>query len=486
MLKQRALSATLWSAADIILRQGLQFAVTIILSHLLTPAEFGTIALLALFIGVATVFVDGGFSAALIQRQDVTHTDESTVFWFNLGIGAIVSFALWIAAPAISAFYGKPILIPLIGVMALNVFFGALGTIHATLLTKRLDFRTQMKVGVIATLVSGGVAVWIACIGYGVWALAAQAVVMTFVSTALLWTFNSWRPIWTFSVPSARKLFGFGGYYFASILLEMTFSRLYTLLIGRYYSVRELGYFNNADSLQQMPGGFLAGVFSRVALPMFSAAANNKATLRRGMQLAIHGMMLLNVPMMMGLMALSVPFVQILFGTPWVPAAPILRILCLGALLWPMHVINLKVLMAQGYSHLFFRLEIVKKALGVAMLGVGAIFGVMAIAWSLALFSVLAFTINAYYSGRFLDYGMVRQLRDFAPVLFLSTVMAAVIYAIGAQWTCPPLLKLAVLVPLGAAIFFAMAWIANLQALQDVLALVRSKREMRTDESSMP
>jgi len=476
MLKRRALIATLWSGADVLLRQGLQFCATLVLARLLGPDAFGIIASLALFTGLASLFVDSGLSAALIQRQDVDTVDESTVFWFNLGVGSLFSVALFAIGPTIAAFYRQPVIAPLMSVFALNVLLGAFGTIHATLLTKRLNFRTLTLVGLVATLVSCAIAIWMAWSGFGVWALAAQIIVATAVSTIMLWTCSSWRPAWTFSALSARRLFGFGGYYFASILMEMTFSRLYTLLIGKLYGVRELGYFSNADTVKQMPSGFLAGVLSRVALPMFATAANDKALLTRGMQVAIRGMMLLNLPMMLGLMVLADSFVEAVLGAQWLPSVPILRVLCLGALLWPMHVINLNVLMALGHSRLFFRLEVVKKIIGGLMLIGAAPFGVLTIAWSISVFSLLAFGINAYYSGRLLGYGAVRQLRDFAPILCIAAVMAAIVFAVGSVWHVPALLKLAVLVPLGGAIFFALAGITRLHALREMFALVRSNR----------
>lgn len=473
MLKQRAFQATLWSGADIFLRQALQFTVTIALARLLTPSDFGTIALLALFIGIASALLDGGFSAALIQRQDVDHADESTVFWFNLGIGAVMALCLCAVAPAIASFYGVPVLRPLMVVMALVVFVSALGAIHSTLLAKRLDIRTQMKVGLLATIASGGTAAVMAWKGYGVWALAAQAVVMASVTTSLLWIFNPWRPAWLFSHISVRKLFGFGSYHLASILLEIIYGHLYTILIGKLYSTRELGLYNNAANTQQMPGTFLAGVLARVAFPMFSEAAHDKTKLRRGMQLSIRGMMLLHVPSILGIAALAEPLVRTLFGTQWLPAVPILRVLCLAGLWFPLHVINLHVLMAQGHSRLMFRLEVTKKILGVSLIAAGAFYGVMGIAWSQVVFSVVALAINSHYTRKFLDYGVAAQLRDYAPVLSIAIPMAAVVYAIDFYWHPSPLMGLAVLSLFGALLFFGLAWLFRLDALHDVALLFR-------------
>jgi O-antigen/teichoic acid export membrane protein len=476
MLKDKAISATLWSGADIFLRQGLQFAVTVALARLLSPEEFGTIALLYLFTGIASAFVDSGFSAALIQRQDVTHTDESTVFWFNLAVGALVALGLWTAAPAIALLFSLPILVPLTAVMALNVFLSALGAIHSTLLTKRLDFRTQMKVGVIALVISGIVAIVMAWRGFGVWALAAQTLVATSMTTILLWLFNRWRPALIFSPVSARRLFGFGSYLLASGLLDIIYSRVYTLLIGKFYGVRELGFYNRADSTKQLPTGVLTGILARVAFPIFSSTAHDKAQLRRGVQLALRGMMLINVPMMLGMAALAQPLVLTLFGARWLQAVPLLQVLCLGAVFWPLHVINLNVLMAQGHSHLFFRLEVVKKLLGIALLAVGTFYGVMGIAWSQAIFGALAFAINAHYTKRFLDYGIVAQAHDCLPLTAISLLMALGVGWLDARLQMAPPVKLAALTAVGVALFIFLGWTCRLGALHDGLNLFRPRK----------
>lgn len=476
-MKQQALSATLWSGLEIFLRHGLQFVVVIVLARLLTPDEFGTIALLYIFVGVAGVLADGGFSAALIQRQDVTHVDESTVFWFNLGMGATLALLLWLSAPSIAAFYQQPVLVPLVGVMALNVFITSLGAIHRALLTKQLDFRTQMKVGVLATTLSGGVAIALALQGAGVWALAAQMLCAATITTLALWGLHRWRPALVFSMDSARRLFGFGGYLLAAGLLDVAYTRLYTLLIGRFYSVRELGFYTRADTTQQLPVEAMTNILSRVAFPVFSAAAHDPARLQRGMRLALRGMMFINVPMMLGLAVVAEPFVLTLFGPEWRPAVPILQVLCLAGLFWPLHVINLNVLMAQGYSNLFFRLEVLKKVVGVGLTLVGALYGVMGIAWSQVVFNVLAFGINAHYTRRHLNYGVAQQVLDIYPTLLVGIAMAATVSAVSPHIELGYPIELLTLVILGAAVFSVVALSFNIGPCRDALDMLRQWRK---------
>lgn len=471
-LRARSVSAILWSGLDAFMRQGLQFFVAIALARLLSPEEFGTIALLYLFTGLTSAFIDSGFSAALVQRQDITHVDESTVFWFNLGMGLLFAGLLYLAAPWIADFYGEPILVPLTGVLALSLFINALGGIQQTLLSKRLDFKTSMRIGVVATLASGATAIILAQAGFGIWALAAQTLVASMISTAMLWLLNGWRPLLAFSLHSARRLFEFGGYLMISGLLDVVYNRIYSLLIGKLFGVRDLGLYNRADTTKQIPVEVLSGVLARVAFPIFSAASQDRERLRGGVRHALRGMMLVNVPMMLGLMVTAESALRVVFGEQWRPAAPMLQVLCLAGIFWPLHIINLNVLKAQGHARLFFKLEIAKKIIGTLLLLLGLTQGLMGLAWSQVVFGFLAFLVNAHYTRRFLEYGAWRQFLDFLPILLASAAMAALVHLAGALLDEPPYMILPIQVLLGGAAFFLVAAVLPLRAYQDVLGLL--------------
>lgn len=482
-MKQKALSATLWSGADIFLRQGLQFVVSIILARLLSPEEFGIIALLYLFTGLASIFVDSGFSAALIQKQDITHDDESTVFWFNLAMGALTGIILVLLGPAIAAFYQQPVLVLLINLMALNILVTALGSVHGTLLTKHLDFSSQMKIGAIASVLSGIVAIVMARHGYGIWALAVQTLLASVLNTLLLWYYNAWRPTFVFSIVSAKRLFSYGGFLMFAGMMDVIYSRVYTMLIGKFYGVRELAFYNRADNTKQFPVAILSSILTRVAFPIFSAASGDKNLLRRGVQFAIRGMMLVNIPVMLGLAVVSEQAIQSLFGDNWTAAAPLMQILCVGALFWPLHVINLSVLTAQGHSHLFLYLQVIKNLLGVVFLIVGSFYGVVGIAWSQVFYSIVAFPVNAYYTKRDLDYGVVAQFRDVIPVFLITVPMILVVYFLGEMIHFSPMIELIIMSITGGVIFLGLGWLFKLRALDDALDLIKRMMPNRSISS---
>lgn len=475
MSTSRTRSAVIWSSFDVLLRQGLTFVITVILARMVTPEEFGTIGLLVLFAGVASVFVDSGFSSALIQRQEITHADESTVFWFNLMSGIVIGALLWFSAPWIADFYEVPVLVPLVGVLAFNIMVSASGAIHSTLLTRRLSFKVQLKISGIATGVAGVVAIVMASHGYGLWALAAQTVVASTMTALLLWLLNDWRPAWVFSRESVSKLFGFGGYLMMAGLLDVVYTRLYSVIIGKMYGVADLGFFNRADGARQLPEGILGSVVSRVAFPIFSRAAGDPERIRNGMRLSVRILMFINIPVMLGMSAVAGPMIEAFFGSAWASAAPLLSVLALVSVLWPMNVINVQVLKAQGHSRLFFRLSVIKKLLGVLLLVTGSFFGVMGMVYGILASSLVSFYINAHYSGVYLQYGFMPQVRDFIPVLAVAIPMAVAVKMVSGIWQASAWLELPTMVLLGMALFFGLARMVRLPHFGEVMALLRNK-----------
>jgi len=460
------------------MRQGMGFLIAIILARLLVPEDFGTLALLALFLGLANLFVDIGFSAALIQKQDITHVDESTVFWFNIGAAVLVMLVLFVLSPWIAEFFALPVLKPLTVLMACSVLIGALGTIHFTLLTKRLDFKTPMQVGAISTIISGSVGVYMAWAGYGVWALAGHAISGTVARTLLLWVFSPWRPLLTFSGNSLRRLGAFGGWMFAAGFLDTLYQRGYTLLIGKFYGTYDLGIYERADSTQQLPASVLTNVLSRVAFPLFSSVSQDKQRLRRGVRLSVRTMTLIVAPTMVGLSVLAVPIIRVVFGEQWLPAAPILQVLCAAGLLWPLHVINLSALQAQGHGNLFFRLEIIKKSSGILTLVIGSFFGIIGIAWSRVIQSVIALMINTHFTNKFLGYGIREQTEDCFPSILLSAVMAAVVVMADIWIEVGGVLELLLLINLGAIVYLACNMLLGIGAFKEAVGFIRGEAEV--------
>ncbi len=436
------------------MRQGVQFVVSVVLARILAPEDFGVIAMLAMFVGVAGIFIDGGFSSALIQRQNTTLADESTVFFFNLGMGAVTALLLCGAAPWIAAFFKTPVLQYLTYAMAFNLFVGAFGSIHSTLLTKEMNFKTLAKVGAVSSLAAGVVAVYMASQGYGVWSLAGNIVVSGILTVLLLWLWHPWRPAWTISGESLTSFFRFGGYQMAAALTDVFSTNLYLVLIGKLYSAKDLGFYSRAQNTQQLPITLMVGIVNRVAFSTFATVKDDKERLVRGLRQALALSMLINTPVMLGVIILAEPLVTTLFGAQWLPSVPMLQVLGLGGLLWPLHVLNLNILVAQGRSDLFFRLTMAKKVFTISLTVVASLYGVMAVAWAQVAISVLAYFANAHYTKALLSYSGWKQLSDLKVVTLAVVPMAIVVYLLNEIMQASHFAKLIVATVIGIGTYW--------------------------------
>lgn len=475
--QKKIVNSVFWSAVDVVLRQGMQFLVLIVMARILSPEDFGVIALLALFVGVAGVFVDGGFSSALIQRQNITRTDESTVFFFNMAMGVAASLMLCLAAPYIAILFEKPVLEPLTYAMALNVLISALGSIHTTLLTKELNLKLIAKISGAASFLSGVLAIWLAAKGFGVWSLALQTLTASFVSTVLLWRWHPWRPARSFSYRSLRSFFRFGGYLMIVGIIDMLHTNLYSVLIGRLYPIREVGYYDRAQKTQLLPVNLIMQVINRVAFSAFSSVAEDRERLAQAFRKAQRLVMFVNIPLSMIIIVLAEPLILTLFGEKWLASAPILQILGIVGLMWPMHILNINVLKAQGRSDLFFKIMLIKKTVAIGLTVAGSFYGIVAIAWAQVIASVFSIGVNAYYSKIFLNYGAVRQVLDLIPSLFVAGLMGALMWLAAYGWDFVYYVELALAASAGGVFYLLMAYLLRIGALPEIGRLVLSRNK---------
>jgi len=474
-LTRRAAHATWWSALEIAARYGVQFVVMILLARLLAPSDFGLVAMLLVFTNIAALLVDSGFGTALVQKQDTTDEDETTVFLSGVCISAIVGCLLWFAAPSIAAFYAQPTLVPLTRLLLFVLPLSALAAVPDALLTQRLDFRSRANAEIFASAFSGALAVLLAWRGFGVWSLAWQSLVAIGVRAALLWLYSRWRPRGRFHFASLRGLFAFGSYMLLSNLLNTISIRLQSLLIGRLFDSRQLGYYTLAQNTQQAPAQFMSGVLNRVGLPVFSSVAGQPEKLVGALRLSLRVAIFVFVPSMVGIAVVAKPLIVMLYGARWTPAAPLLAILAASATFWPLHVLNLAAIGAQGRSDLIFRLEVAKRVVSIGLILACSPFGPLAIAWAVFASSLVAVAINTWYSHKLLGYGALAQLQDQAMTLMLSALAALAGWLV-LRWL--PAGTGAMLAAIAAAVFTYVggAALGRHPALADLLGLARVVR----------
>ena len=477
-LKRQSVLATLWSAADEFAKQGSQFIVTVLLARILAPEDFGTVALLTLFVGMAEVVVNSGLHASLIQKKNITRKDTSSVFYFNVTTAMVMASLMAMASGWFAEFFNVSLLRPLTYVLAANLFISALGTIHRSLFVKNLNFRIQMKINIIAILTSGVCAIWMASEGWGVWSLAMRTLLTTVITVALLWCWSPWRPGLVFSLESLRELYNFGMFIFLTAMLDNLFRHANTLFIGKLYSTRDLGFYLRGDNVQQMASGPLSRVVGRVAFPIFSQINHDKMKLKLGVRKALTGLVMINTPVMLGLLVCAHPLIVTIFGEKWEPATPYLQVLCLSGIFWPMHVVNTKALMAQGHSKLLFWQSVMKKLIGLASLVIASTFGVLAIAWNMVFVEVLGYFFISFYTGVHLNYPSRTQLMDVSPYFIASLIMMACIWPLKTLHNIPNAGILFAQVMSGAIIYVAICWAMKLNAFIDMLGYAKSIRNV--------
>lgn len=471
-LRKKAERGALWSFVDAAGNRIVQFVVGVILARLLVPEQFGLLGMLAIFIAVAQAFLDGGFVMALIQKKEVTEADTSSVFYLNVVVGAVLAGLMYLAAPWIASFYDRPDLCPLTRAMSLIFVINSLGVVQTALLSRNVAFKIQAKVSLVSAICSGCIGIGMAYSGYGVWSLVGQQISRAVCTVALLWLLNSWRPGLVFSLVSLRRMFTFGSRLLASNLLDQVFSNLYYVVIGKVFSPAELGYYTRAAHFQELPSMTLTQAVARVALPVFSSIQDDVARLRRGMQKVLGLLVFLVAPMMVLLAVTAPSLVQVLLTEKWLPCVPYLQMLVILGILYPLHALNLNILVARGRSDLFLRLEVIKKCLILLNVVVSWRWGIMAIIIGQLLLSVVCYFLNSYYTGRLLGYSAWQQLRDIAAYLFSAAVVGAAAYALQYIGIASVTLLLMAQILFGCTAYLLLCRLLRLQALAEAWNLV--------------
>jgi len=427
-LKNKAVHGAKWSFIDNISNSGVTFLVGLILARLLTPAEYGIMAMIAIFIAVSNSIVDSGFSNALIRKVRIEKVDYNTVFLFNLIVSIVLYILLYVAAPAISLFFKEPVLIDVLRVIGLILIVNALGIIPRTILVRGIDFKTQTKVSIISSVSSGLVGVGMAIVGFGVWSLVWQQLSRQILNSLFLWIFCKWMPQWEFSVKSFKEMFGFGYKLLLSGLLDTLYKNVYYVVIGRCYSSAQLGQYTRAEQFNTIFSSNLTSIVQRVSYPVLSSIQEEPERLREAYRQIIKTTMLVTFACMLGLAAVAKPLIIILIGEKWLTAVSFLQIICFSGMLYPLHAINLNILQVKGRSDLFLKLEIIKKTIAVFPILIGIFYGIEYMLWGSVLTSFIAYFLNSHYSADLIRYSTIEQIKDVLPVFAVSLTIAAVMW----------------------------------------------------------
>lgn len=470
-LKNKTVKGVGWSAIDNIAGHGVTFIVSVVLARLLTPEHYGLIGIIAIFTAVCQTLINAGFTTALIRKKDATDDDYNTVFIVNLVMSILLYAVIFLCAPFIADFFHNEELIPLTRVSSLSMIIGALALVQQTRLTKRIDFKSQTKITITASICSGVVGIVMALLGFGVWALVAQTLTSQMIRTSLLWVVNKWIPSLRFSSKSFHELFGFGWKMMASGILDTIWKELYQVIVGRFYSPSTLGQYTRAKGFSQIFSINLTYIIQRVTYPVLSNIQDDKERMVQAYRKMIKITMFVTAISMFFLGAISEPLLYCLIGPKWHEASVYLPLICLNGALYPLHAINLNMLKVQGRSDLFLGLEIIKKVIALGPLFVGAIIGIIPMLYTSLVFGVISYFLNSYYSGRLLGYSSWMQIKDISPSFGLATILSIMVYFIKylpmSEWIILPLQ-----IFIGVIAFLVLNKIFVLQEYKEIMAIV--------------
>ena len=473
-LKGRTVSAVIWNLTERVGLQVVQFLPTVILARLLAPEQFGLVGMLAIFILLANTFLDSGFGTALIQKKAPSHLDECSIFYFNILVGVVVVGLLYVVSPWIAEFYHQPLLTSLMRWLSLGILINSFGLIQTTLLVRALDFKTQVKANLFAALVSAIIGVALAYQGLGVWSLVAQNLSEILIATITLWFLCKWRPALIFSLTPLKEMFGFGSRMLLSSLVSTFFNNFYQVFIGKVFSATSLGYYTRASSIRSILMDTTSNTFGRVMYPAFAAIRDDIERLKRAYRKSILLTTFVHFPLMIGLLAVARPVVLLLFTEKWEAVVPLLQLMCLGGLLYPMQLINLDILKVKGRSDLFFWITVLKQSMLLGSIFLTYRWGLNAILIGQFLVSLVSYFLNSFYSERLISYAVKDQLLDVAPSFGFTCLMGGIVFGVGvALGGAPVLVLLVAQAGVGAAIYLGLHILFKTDALQEALELVR-------------
>lgn len=427
-LRNKTVHGLGWSAIENVMKLGISFVISIVLAWKLSPDEYGLIGILMIFISVFNAIVDSGFTNAIIRKKDATDVDYSTVFYTNLVISVFMALILFFCARPISYFFKRDELIPLTQVMSVVVVINALAIVQRARMTRNIDFKTQTKVTIISSLVSGIIGIGMAYLGCGVWSLVAQQISSQLLNTILLWFYNRWVPSLVFSWSSFREMWTFGWKLLVSCLIDTTWKEIYQVVVGKFYSSATLGLYTRAKQFSQIFSSNLTSIVQRVSYPVLASIQDDKVRLKYAYQKVIKTTMLPTFVLMFGMAACARPMILSLIGEKWIECVPFLQLICFTGMLYPLHAINLNMLQVQGRSDLFLKLEIIKKIIAVGPLLLGIFIGIYWMICGSIVNSCIAYYLNAYYSGPYLNYSISQQIRDIMPSFLIALIMSIPVY----------------------------------------------------------
>ena len=472
-LKGAVISGVLWKSFENFGIQFINFGVSIILARLLTPNDFGTIALLTIFIQIASILMSSGFPTALVQKENTDQLDRCSVFYFSIGIGLVLYALLWLSAPAIASFYHIPVLKPIMRVLAFRIVLGSLSAIQNVELARNMLFRKSFMITIPAILTKAATGIALALSGYGLWSLVWAEMAGGFISTGMKWIVIGWRPSLVFSAQRLRSLFSFGSKLMGANFVTVIASQLHSLVIGRVYSAADLGFYNRGDHLPEISMRAVEGGVETVLFPAFSKLQNDRQKLKLALRRTIRTTTSLIFPLLFGIASVAEPFVRLLLSDKWLPSVPYVRLACLIYVFTPLGSANLQAVKAIGQGGAILKIQIAKRTLAILMVFATYRFGVLCMAAGRLAIAPFELMLNIHPNTKYLGYTLGELLSDIIPNLALAAFMAFCSYAVSLAISLPDFGMLLLQTTVGLSIYLGLGFLLRLQGILELRSIFK-------------
>jgi teichuronic acid exporter len=477
-LKKQAVSGIFWTTIQQFGKQGIAFLTSLILARLLSPQEFGLIAMISVFIALGDGVIKSGLTNSLIRSENLDESDYSTVFYFNLLGSFVVYGILYFSAPWIANFYNQSQLTEIIQIYGVIFIVNAFSAVQLARLTKQLDFKTQMIVALPSIVISSTIGIYMAYNGYGVWSLVWNSLIQSGLSTVQLWYHSKWIPVLKFSTEKFKYHFNYGFKIMISGIIDILFTNIYAIIIGKYFIPAQVGFYNRASTLQMFPVINLSMILSKVSFPLFAKIQNDNEKLKEVYKKLMQMVTFLIAPTLIFMGVLAEPLFRFLFTEKWLPAVPYFQILCYNGILYPLHSYNLQILNVKGRSDLFLKLELIKKGLVIIMILICFQFGIYGLLIGSSVISTISFFINNYYSGRYINYNAFEQLKDVLPIILIAVFSGAIIFILDTyifKSNLIDFLRLLLNSLIGLILFIILSYNLKIQALFEFKNILQKK-----------
>lgn len=473
--KAKVLSGLIWKFAERISAQVVTFVVSIVLGRLLSPDDYGLIAVVTIFITFANCIVTNGFGSSLIQKKDSDNLDFSTVLYFQFAFSLALYGILFIAAPLIAKFFGEgyDLLVPVLRVLGIRIPLTAINNVQQAYVGKKMIFRKFFLSTIGGTVISAVVGIWMAYEGYGVWALVGQYLTNTFISTVILAFTIKWKPELKFSWARLKILFSYGWKLLVGGIINETYVELRKIAIGKLYTSADLAYFDRGMQIPNIIVTNINSSISNVLFPAISNAQNNMADVKAIMRRSIRTSSYIMCPLMFGLAVVAEPLISFLLTDKWLPCVPYLQIYCISYCFEPIQTANLQAIKAVGRSDIFLKLEIIKKVAYAVILVAVMFHSVDAIAYSLLLNTLIAVFVNTTPNKKLLGYSFKELIADMAPGIILSAVMSGVVYLEGMLLPFSALPRMIIQVATGGIIYLVLSVVFKVESFSYLLNTVK-------------